>query len=400
MKRATITLALARVGLRAHARGPAALHGRRSDDSADAGGDGEGPGHVAPAGRAVPGPAGDLRGPAERGARRQPERARGSRRARSRARAGQAARARSTAFPVALKDNIHTTDMPTTGGALAFAGYVPPYEATLTKNLTAAGRHHHRQDRADRAGQLGRRQSQRHAGQLQRGRRLRLQSRTIRGPIRGRARRRPAGAADRRLEFGHRHRRQLVGRQRRLRHRRLDHQPVERQHAGRHPADHRPHQPLRRDSDYRRSRHRRPDDADGGRRGDHARRDGRRGARSQRCGDPDVHAAARARLHEVPERRRPQGRAHRHAARVLHRPRDAARRERAARRPQPRAGQGDGRGDRRPEAAGRDRRRSRRRAKLRGDQRQRQLSAVGLLLRRRTRQGQGQPTARSSSSTA
>jgi amidase len=42
-------------------------------------------------------------------------------------------------IPVALKDNIHTTDMPTTGGALAFAGYVPPYEATLTRNLRAAG---------------------------------------------------------------------------------------------------------------------------------------------------------------------------------------------------------------------------------------------------------------------
>src|ERR1035437_4256735 len=42
-------------------------------------------------------------------------------------------------IPIALKDNIHTTDMPTTGGALAFAGYVPPYEATLTKHLRAAG---------------------------------------------------------------------------------------------------------------------------------------------------------------------------------------------------------------------------------------------------------------------
>ena len=42
-------------------------------------------------------------------------------------------------IPVALKDNIHTTDMPTTGGALAFEGLVPPYEATLTKNLRAAG---------------------------------------------------------------------------------------------------------------------------------------------------------------------------------------------------------------------------------------------------------------------
>jgi len=42
-------------------------------------------------------------------------------------------------IPVALKDNIHTTHLPTTGGALAFWGYVPPYEATLTKNLRDAG---------------------------------------------------------------------------------------------------------------------------------------------------------------------------------------------------------------------------------------------------------------------
>lgn len=42
-------------------------------------------------------------------------------------------------IPVALKDNIHTTDMRTTGGALAFEGLIPPYEATLTKNLRDAG---------------------------------------------------------------------------------------------------------------------------------------------------------------------------------------------------------------------------------------------------------------------
>ena len=42
-------------------------------------------------------------------------------------------------IPVALKDNVHTTDMPTTGGALAFADLTPPYAATLTKNLEAAG---------------------------------------------------------------------------------------------------------------------------------------------------------------------------------------------------------------------------------------------------------------------
>src|ERR1700719_3654610 len=42
-------------------------------------------------------------------------------------------------IPIALKDNIHTVDLPTTGGALAFDGFVPPYEATLTKNLRDAG---------------------------------------------------------------------------------------------------------------------------------------------------------------------------------------------------------------------------------------------------------------------
>ena len=42
-------------------------------------------------------------------------------------------------IPIALKDNIHANGMPTTGGALAFAELVPPYEATLTTNLTDAG---------------------------------------------------------------------------------------------------------------------------------------------------------------------------------------------------------------------------------------------------------------------
>ena len=42
-------------------------------------------------------------------------------------------------IPVALKDNINTADMPTTGGALAFADLIPPYDATLTKNLREAG---------------------------------------------------------------------------------------------------------------------------------------------------------------------------------------------------------------------------------------------------------------------
>ena len=42
-------------------------------------------------------------------------------------------------IPIALKDNIHTTDIRTTGGAIAFEDLIPPYDATLTKNLRDAG---------------------------------------------------------------------------------------------------------------------------------------------------------------------------------------------------------------------------------------------------------------------
>src|SRR5207244_2933381 len=42
-------------------------------------------------------------------------------------------------IPVALKDNILTRDIPTTGGALAFTGFVPLYEATLASKLRSAG---------------------------------------------------------------------------------------------------------------------------------------------------------------------------------------------------------------------------------------------------------------------
>ena len=42
-------------------------------------------------------------------------------------------------IPIALKDNILTHDITTTGGALAFDGYLPPYDATLVKNLRDSG---------------------------------------------------------------------------------------------------------------------------------------------------------------------------------------------------------------------------------------------------------------------
>ena len=42
-------------------------------------------------------------------------------------------------IPVAVKDNILTTSMASSGGALAFKAYIPPYEATLVTNLREAG---------------------------------------------------------------------------------------------------------------------------------------------------------------------------------------------------------------------------------------------------------------------
>src|SRR3954463_14106814 len=42
-------------------------------------------------------------------------------------------------IPIAIKDNIQTTDMPTNGGAIPFAGSPPPYDATVTKRLRHAG---------------------------------------------------------------------------------------------------------------------------------------------------------------------------------------------------------------------------------------------------------------------
>jgi len=59
--------------------------------------------------------------------------------ARDRERAAGRVRGPLHGIPIALKDNIQTRDMPTTGGALAFAGLMPPYDATVTKNLLDAG---------------------------------------------------------------------------------------------------------------------------------------------------------------------------------------------------------------------------------------------------------------------
>jgi amidase len=42
-------------------------------------------------------------------------------------------------IPIALKDNVMTTGIPTSGGALAFKGFMAPYEATLATKLRQAG---------------------------------------------------------------------------------------------------------------------------------------------------------------------------------------------------------------------------------------------------------------------
>ncbi len=179
------------------------------------------------------------------------------------------------------------------------------------------GRDHHREDWAHRAGELGGGCPDADARQLQRGRRSGLQSvrsaeRSPRGDVR-----RPSRADHRRVELGRGYGGQLLGGERRQRDVGIDTEPGESKHARRHQTDRRPHQPLRRDSDHRRSGHCGPDCEERERRRDHAWRPRERRARSERSGDAGVHAAAEPRLHQVSEARGPEGRAHRHPARVL-----------------------------------------------------------------------------------
>ena len=198
-------------------------------------------------------------------------------------------------IPIALKDNIHTTALPTTGGALAFDGFVPPYEATLARNLREAGAIIIAKTgltelanwvASDDAGQLQRAEGLRHEP-------LRSAARSARDDVR-----RASSAGDGRVEFGDRHGSKLLGRQCRHRNIWIDSQSLEPEHARRDEADRRSRQPLWRDSNYRRSGHARSDGEVGQRRGHHARR-----AWRVRAPDPDdpatthLRAAAGARLH-------------------------------------------------------------------------------------------------------
>ena len=115
-----------------------AFHRGRGDDRRHAEGAGAAPRHVARDRDAVPRAHRHLRRQAARRADGQSQCAREADEL-DRERAAGRLRGPLHGIPIALKDNIHTTDMPTTGGALAFDGFVPPYEATLTKNLRDAG---------------------------------------------------------------------------------------------------------------------------------------------------------------------------------------------------------------------------------------------------------------------
>ena len=76
-------------------------------------------------------------------------------------------------IPIALKDNIHTTDMQTIGRRAGVQGVRSALRGDGDEDPSRRRGHHRREDQHDGAGQLD---CDRHAGQLQRPRRLWFQS--------------------------------------------------------------------------------------------------------------------------------------------------------------------------------------------------------------------------------
>ena len=168
-----------------------------------------------------------------------------------------------------------------------------------------------------------------------------------------------------------------------------------------HQADRRPHQPLRRHPDHRRSGHGRADGANRRRRRDHARRARERRAGSATIRDKTLHAAAGPRLHAFLDADALKG-ARIGIPRAFYYERDHAARRHARRAAgsTPEQRSGDGRRDRGAEAAGRRHRRSRRHPERRRPGSEQELPALGHLPRRRRREGQGRGLLGRASSTA
>jgi aspartyl-tRNA(Asn)/glutamyl-tRNA(Gln) amidotransferase subunit A len=124
--------------------------------------------------------------------------------------------------PLALKDVFTTTDMPTTAGSRILEGWRPPYDATVTARLRAAGRHDPRQDQHGRVrdGLLHRALGLRPTrnpwdppGPRRVRRRVGRRAGRLRGPARDRHRHRRLDPAAGRV---HRHRRRQADLRRRL----------------------------------------------------------------------------------------------------------------------------------------------------------------------------------------
>ena len=238
----------------------AALHRRRGDDRRDADGDGAAARHVAPDRHAVPDAHRDLRRQAARGAHR--ESATRSRRPTSAiasARPGACA-GRCTAFRSRSRTTSTRPIMPTTGGALAFDGFVPPYEATLDDAICATAG-------AIIIAKTGMTELANWVAGGMPGNYNAVGGFGL-NPYDPRRDPRPATGDGRPVlatggsSSGIGTAREPLGGQRRHRNVRIDPQPVEPDHAGRRQADGRPHQPLRRHSDHGRSGHGRADGED------------------------------------------------------------------------------------------------------------------------------------------
>ena len=220
--------------------------------------------------------------------------------ARDRERAAGRVRGPLHGIPIALKDNIHTIDIRTTGGALAFANFTPPYDATLTKNLREAGAVIIAKTVLTELANWVSGAPTPMPGNYSAVGGFSFNPYDPRPDPRESSDGRPVmstGGSSSGAGTAANFWAASVG----IRHRRIGRQPGDAHDARRPAADDGPHQPSRHHSDHGRSGHRRADGADGDRRGDSVRRARERVARPGRRRDIAVHAAAGARLHEVPE---------------------------------------------------------------------------------------------------